>query len=156
LFFIDHVAKPLPKAAQTLEGQHCEEPESQKPYLDCLIQAWHTQICLFAKQLEEYSNEAHSSTVTAAIQNSETLPYTNLQNKDDFPPDFEDKDDDGYLHYPNHTKAPIIPTDFIRAFHRALPRCPIIHCASQMCNNHKLCFYPCSIHSKPRRKKNRY
>jgi hypothetical protein len=34
LFTIDR-----PNAAQTLEDQHFEEPESQQPYLDCLTQA---------------------------------------------------------------------------------------------------------------------
>jgi hypothetical protein len=33
LFTIDHVAKPLPNAAQTLEDPHLEEPESQQPFL---------------------------------------------------------------------------------------------------------------------------
>jgi hypothetical protein len=70
LFTIDRIAKPLPHAAQTLEDQHFEEPESQEPYLDCLTQAWHREICLFARQLKEYSNEAHLSAVMAAIQYS--------------------------------------------------------------------------------------
>jgi hypothetical protein len=50
LFSIDCAAKPLPNAAQTLEDQHFKESESQKPYLDCLTQVWHRQICLFARQ----------------------------------------------------------------------------------------------------------
>jgi hypothetical protein len=33
LFPIDHVAEPLPNAAQTLEDPHVEEPESQQPLL---------------------------------------------------------------------------------------------------------------------------
>ncbi len=41
-------------------------------------------------QKEEYSNEAHLSTVNAAIQYSETL----VQSQDDFPPDFEASDED--------------------------------------------------------------
>ena len=49
LFSIDHVAEPLPNAAQTLEDQHCEEPESQQPCLDCLTQAWYREIGLFAR-----------------------------------------------------------------------------------------------------------
>jgi hypothetical protein len=67
LFSIDHVAKPLPNAAQTLEDQHFEEPESQEPYLDCLTQVWHREIHLFARRLEEYSNKAHLTTFRAAI-----------------------------------------------------------------------------------------
>ncbi len=41
LFSIDRVAKPLPNAAQILEDQHFEEPESQERYLDCLTQVWY-------------------------------------------------------------------------------------------------------------------
>jgi hypothetical protein len=107
LFSIDCVAKPLPNTAQTLEDQHFKEPESQQPYLDCLTQVWHREICLFARQLEEYSNEAHLSAVMAAIQYSETLHDTNPHNQDDFSPDFEGKDDDGYSALQNPTNAPI-------------------------------------------------
>jgi hypothetical protein len=49
LFSIDRIAEPLPNAAQTLEDQHFEEPESQELYLDCLTQVWHGQIHLFAR-----------------------------------------------------------------------------------------------------------
>jgi hypothetical protein len=49
LFSIDHIAEPLPDAAQILEDQHFEESESQEPYLDCLTQVWHRQIHLFAR-----------------------------------------------------------------------------------------------------------
>ncbi len=137
---IDRVAKPLPNAAQTLEDQHCEEPESQQPCFDCLTQALHRQIRLYPRRLEAYSNEAHLSTVMAAIQYSEFLPDTNLQNKEDFSPYFEGKDDDSYLLLWNHTKAPIISKYFLRAFLRALPYCPIIHWESQTCNNPKFVF----------------
>jgi hypothetical protein len=43
LFSIHCIAKPLPNAAQTLEDQHFEEPESQQPNFDCLTltQYWH-------------------------------------------------------------------------------------------------------------------
>jgi hypothetical protein len=102
--------------------------------------------------LEEYSTEAHLSTVKAAIHYSETLSDTNLQNQDGFSPDFEGKDDDSYSLFQNSTKAPIISKDFLRT----LPYCPIIHWASQMCNNPKLCFCPCSSHSRPWREKVRY
>ncbi len=47
LFSIDHIAEPLPNAAQTLEDQHFEEPESQQPSFDCLTQYWHIEIHLF-------------------------------------------------------------------------------------------------------------
>jgi hypothetical protein len=55
LLTIDRIAKPLTNAAQTLEDHDFEEPKSQQP--------WHREICLFARQLEEYSNEAHLSAV---------------------------------------------------------------------------------------------
>jgi hypothetical protein len=45
----------------------------------------------------------------------------------------------------NPTKTPIISKDFLIA----LPHCPIIHWASQMCNDPRLCFCPCSKHSSP-------
>jgi hypothetical protein len=96
--------------------------------------------------LEDYSDEAHLSAVVAAIQYSETLTDT-----DEFSPDFEGEDNDSFplLQNPTKTKTPIISKDFLRV----LPHCPIIHWASQMYNNPKLCFCPCSIHSRPWRKK---
>jgi hypothetical protein len=139
LFSIDHVAKPVPNAAQTLEDQHDDDQESQQPLFDCLTQVWHQCIGCYARQLEEYSIEAHLSAVMAAIQYSERIHDT-----DEFSPDFEGKDDDSYLLIWNHTKTPIISKDFLRS----LPHCPIIHWASQMCNYPKLCFCPCSIHSR--------
>jgi hypothetical protein len=146
LFTIDHVAKPLANAAQTLEDQHSEEPESQQLFCDCLTQVWHRDLHLYVRQLEEYSNKAHLSTVMAAIQYSETLPDTNLQNQDEEVPDYEPSDDDDeYSCLQNPTKAPIISKDFLKA----LPHCPIIHWASQMRNDPKLRCCPCSIHSKP-------
>jgi hypothetical protein len=61
--------------------------------------------------LEEYSNEAHLSTVNAAIQYSETL----LQNQDDFSLYFEPSDEeDEYSCLQNPTKTPIISKDFLR------------------------------------------
>jgi hypothetical protein len=83
--------------------------------------------------LEEYSDEAHLSAVKTAIQYSETL----LQNQDDFSPDFEPSDEeDVYSCLQNPTKTPIISKDFLRA----LPHCPIIHWAFQMCDDPRLCF----------------
>jgi hypothetical protein len=80
--------------------------------------------CFFARQLKEYSDTAHLSTVLAAIGYSETL----LQSQDDFSPDFEPSDEeDDYSCFQNPTKTPIISKDFLRA----LPFCPIIHFASQ-------------------------
>jgi hypothetical protein len=142
LFTIDCVAKPVSNAAQTLEDPHFEEPESQQPFFDCITQVWHQRIHLFARQLEDYSNEAHLSAVMAAIQYSETL----LQNQDDEVPYYEPSDeDDEYLHLQNPTKTPIISNNFLRA----LLCCPIIHWASQKCNDPRLCFCPCSKNSSP-------
>jgi hypothetical protein len=149
LFTVDCIAKPLPNAAQTWEDQQFEDPESQELFLYCLTPVWNRDIHLFARQLEEYSNEAHLSAVKAAIQSSETLSDTNLQNQDDFSPDFEGKDDDSVSLLQNPMKTSIILKDFLRA----LLLCPIIHWASQMCNNPKLCFCPCSSHSRPWREK---
>ncbi len=149
LFNIDHAAKPLPNAAQTQEDQYCEEPESQQLFFDCLTQVQHRDVCHIERRLEEYSNEAHLSPVLAAIKYSETLPDTNLWNQYDFSPDFEGKDNDSCFALHNPTKAPIILKDFLRA----LPHCPIIHWASQMCTDPKLCSCPYSIHSKPWREK---
>jgi hypothetical protein len=96
-------------------------------------------------QKEEYSDTAHYSAVLAAIQYSETL----VQSQDDFSPDFEASDEDNeYSRLQNPTKTPIISKDFLRV----LSFCPIIHLASQMKNNHRLCFCPCSISSQPWRK----
>jgi hypothetical protein len=81
----------------------------------------------------------------AAIQYSKTVTDTNAQIQDDFSPDFEGKDDASYSALQNPTKAPIISKDFLRA----LPHCPNIHWVPQMCINPKLCFCPCSIHSRP-------
>ena len=146
LFTVDRTAKSVSNAAQTLEDQQVEDPESQELFLQCLTPIWHRDICVFARKLEDYDNEAHLSTVMAAIQYSETL----LQNQDDEVPDYEGKDEeDDYSCLQNPTKTPIILKDFLRA----LPHCPIIHWASQMCNNPKLCFCPCSIHSRPWREK---
>jgi hypothetical protein len=49
LFTFDHIAKPLPNAAQTLEDQDFEEPESQQPFFDCITQVWHQHIRLYAR-----------------------------------------------------------------------------------------------------------
>ncbi len=146
LFTVDRIAEPVPNAAQTLKDQQYEDPESQELFLQCLTPIWHRDIRVFARRLEEYSNEAHLSAVKAAIQYSETL----FQSQDDFFPDFEPSyEEDVYSHLQNPAKTPIISKDFLRA----LPQCPIIHWASQMCNNPKLCFCLCSISSQPWREK---
>jgi hypothetical protein len=142
LFTVDHTAEPVPNDAQRLEDQQFEDLESQELFPKCLTPVLRRDIRVFARQLEEYSNEAHLSAVKAAIKYSETL----LQNQDDFSPDFEASDEeDEYSRLQNPTKTPIISNDFCRA----LPHFPIIHWASQMKKNSKLCFCPCSKHSSP-------
>ncbi len=73
LFTVDRTAEPVPNASQTLEDQQFEDPESQELFLQCLTHIWHRDIRVFARQFEEYSNEAHLSAVKVAIQYSETL-----------------------------------------------------------------------------------
>ncbi len=76
---------------------------------------------------------------------------TLLQSRDDECPDYEPSDEEDELsRLQNPTNAPIILKDILRA----LPHCPIIHWVSQMWNNPKLCFCPCSISSQPWRGKN--
>ncbi len=67
LFTVDHIAKPVPNAAQTLQDQQFEDQESQELFLQCLTPVWHRDIRVFARRLEEYSNEAHLSAVLPAI-----------------------------------------------------------------------------------------
>jgi hypothetical protein len=125
-----------------LEDQQFEDPESQQQFIQCLTPVWHRDIRVFARRFKEYSNEAHLSAVKAAIQYSETL----LQDQDDFSPDFEPSDkEDIYSGLQIPTKTPIISKDFLRA----LTHCPIIHWESQMCDDPRLCFCPCSKHSSP-------
>ncbi len=113
MFTVDRTAKPVSNAAQTLEVQQFEDPESQELFLQCLILVWHRDIPVFARQLEEHSNEAHFSTVKVAIKHSETL----LQSQDDEVPDYEGKDEeDDYSRRQNPTKTPIIPKIFLERF----------------------------------------
>ncbi len=48
LFTVDRTAKPVPNAAQTLEDQQFEDPESQQLFLQCLTPIWHRDIRVFA------------------------------------------------------------------------------------------------------------
>jgi hypothetical protein len=99
-----------------------------------------------ARQLEDYSDEAHLSAIVAAIQYSDTLTDT-----DGFSPDLKGKDGDSFSLIQNPIKIPISSKVFLRA----LPHCPIIHRASQLCNNPEYFFCPCSIHSRLLRGKNK-
>jgi hypothetical protein len=146
LLTVDCTAEPATNSAQRLEDQEFEDPDNQELFLQCLTPVWHRDIRVFASQMEEYSNKAHLSAVLAAIQYSESL----LPTQDDEPPDYEPSDEeDEYSHLQNPTKTPIISKDFLKV----LPHCLIIHWASQMKNNPKLCFCPCSNSSQPWREK---
>jgi hypothetical protein len=48
LFTVDCTAKPVPNAAQTLEDQQFEDPESQQQFIQCLTPVWHRNIRVFA------------------------------------------------------------------------------------------------------------
>ncbi len=48
LFTVDHTAKPVPNAAQTLEVEQFEDPESQELCLQCLTPILHRDILVFA------------------------------------------------------------------------------------------------------------
>jgi hypothetical protein len=48
LFTVDRTAKPVPNAAQTLEDQQFEDPESQEIFLQCLTPIWHRDIRVIA------------------------------------------------------------------------------------------------------------
>ncbi len=67
LFTVDHIAKPVPNTAPTLQDYQFEDQESQEQFLQCLTPVWHRDIRVFTRRLEEYSNEAHLSAVKAAI-----------------------------------------------------------------------------------------
>ncbi len=56
LFTVDHIAKPVPNAAQTLQDQQFEDQESQELFLQCLTPVLHRDIRVFARQLEKYSD----------------------------------------------------------------------------------------------------
>jgi hypothetical protein len=123
-----------------LEEQHHEELANPYPYLDCIIPIWHRDLHLFTRRSEEDRDEAHQSAALAAIEFSMTLPQTSCLNQNE-----SSDSEESYVAIQNPTKPFIVSKDFLDA----LPACPIIHWASQMFNDPKLCFCPCSIHTKP-------
>ena len=56
LFTVDRTAKSATNAAQRLGDQELEDPDSQELFLQCLTPSWHRDICVFARQMEEYRN----------------------------------------------------------------------------------------------------
>jgi hypothetical protein len=120
--------------------------ERAKNYFFNVLHTFSTETYVFLLGNQKSINKAHLSAVMAAILYSENL----LQSQDEESPDYEPSDEeDVYSHLQNPTKTPIISKDFLKV----LPLCPIIHWASQMKNNPKLCFCPCSNSSQPWRKK---
>jgi hypothetical protein len=67
LFTDDCTAEPATNAAQRLEDQEFEDPDSQELFLQFLTLDWHRDICVFKMQKEEYSDKALLSAVLAAI-----------------------------------------------------------------------------------------
>jgi len=49
LFTVDRITEPEPNAAQTLEDQQFEDPESQELFLQCLTPVWHRDIHVFVR-----------------------------------------------------------------------------------------------------------
>jgi hypothetical protein len=49
LFTVNCTAEPVPNAAQILEDQQFEDPESQELFLQCLTPVWHRDIHVFAR-----------------------------------------------------------------------------------------------------------
>ncbi len=47
LFTVDHIAKPVPNAAQTLQDQQFGDQDSQELFLQCLTPVWHKDIGVF-------------------------------------------------------------------------------------------------------------
>jgi hypothetical protein len=52
LFTVDCTVKPLSNAAQTLEDQQFEDPESQELFLQCLTPVWHRDIRVLLDNLK--------------------------------------------------------------------------------------------------------
>ncbi len=49
LLTVYRTAEPVPNAAQTLEDQQFEDPESQHQFIQCLTPVWHRDIRVFAR-----------------------------------------------------------------------------------------------------------
>jgi hypothetical protein len=69
LFTVDYTAKSVPNAAQILEDQQFEDPESQELFFNVLHQ-FGTETSVFLLGDWKNSNGAHLSTVKAAMQYS--------------------------------------------------------------------------------------
>ena len=135
LFVIDHTGVPLPTKAQLLQEQHIEKQKNSQLYFECLIPIWHKDIFIPERQSEDYSNEAHLCAIAAAIEFSKTVQGKESQSDHE-----RSESEDDYGHVMNLTKAKNVSSKFLEA----LSECPPIHWPSQMFNDPKLCFCPCS------------
>jgi hypothetical protein len=115
--------------------------------MNCLLLIWHKEIFVPVRLLEDYSNETHQSAIAAAIEFSKTHQEIEKQ----FDHDSSESEVD-YGRVMNPMKVKIVSNDFLQA----LPECPPIHWSSQILNDPKLCFCPCSPITKPWREKRKY
>jgi hypothetical protein len=118
--------------------------EEQQLFLDCLVLIWHKEIFIPVRLLEDYSDEAHQSAIDVAIEFSKT----HQEQEEQFDHDSSENEDD-YGHIMNPFKVMIVSNNFLQT----LPGCPPIHWPSEMLNDPKLCFCPCSPITKPWRGK---
>jgi hypothetical protein len=95
--------------------------------------------------LEDYSGEAHQSAIAFAIEFS----TSHQEQEEQFDNLGSVSEDDNYGEIMNPTKVKIVSNDFLQT----LPECPPIHWPSQMLNDPKVSFCPCSHITKPWRGK---
>ncbi len=134
---IDGNSIPPPTNAQLFQEEH-------QLFLDCLQPIWHKDTFIPVKLSEDYSNEAHLCAIAAAIEFSKTVQGKESQSDHE-----RSESEDDYGHVMNLTKAKNVSSKFLEA----LSECPPIHWPSQMFNDPKLCFCPCSTNTKEWRDK---
>jgi hypothetical protein len=91
--------------------------------------------------LEDYSDEAHQSTIAFAIEFSKI----HQEEEEQLDQLGSESEDDDYGEIMNPTKVKIVSNDFLLALHE----CPPIHWPSQMLNDPKIYFCPCSHITEP-------
>jgi hypothetical protein len=57
LFTVDRTAEPVLNAAQTLEDQQFEDPESKQLFLQCLSPVWHRDTCFLLNDLKNIATK---------------------------------------------------------------------------------------------------
>jgi hypothetical protein len=120
-----------------LQEEHLEKQKNSQLFLECLLPIWHKDNFIPGRLSEDYSNEAHQSAVTVAIELSMTLQDTESQFN-------HDSSDTDYLLAQNPTKSKIVSNNFLTA----LPSFPTIHWSSQMFDDPNHCLCPCSANTK--------